>query len=212
MREMLNMMRLQAEMAGNNRAMTRVCTVISYDPSNYCAKVIIQPDGIETGWLPVTSPWIGNGWGLFAPPLIGDMVEVQFQEGSIEAGFIVGRFFSDEQRPLAAPPGEFWLVHQSGSKLKFHNDGTVELVAAGTLTSSAPQWNHTGPVSITGNVQITGTQSVSGNITGGANITAAGNVADQGGAKTMSGMRTAYNSHTHTDPQGGNTSTPNQSM
>ena len=30
----------------------------------------------------------------------GDMVEVQFQEGSIEAGFIVGRFYNDKDRPL----------------------------------------------------------------------------------------------------------------
>jgi len=206
MQKMLNIMRMQAEMAGGNRASTRIATVSSYDPDNYCAKVIIQPDNVETGWLPVTSPWIGNGWGLFAPPAVGDMVEVQFQEGSIEAGFIVGRFYNDKQRPLATPGGEFWLVHKSGSLLKFHNDGTVELTAHAAMTYTATQHNFVGPVSMNSTLQT------SGKITGGADIQAAGNVSDQGGTKTMSSMRGTFNSHTHPDPQGGNTNAPNQSM
>lgn len=212
MQRLLNTMRAQAELAASGRARTRIGLVSSYDATNYCAKVRLMPEDVETGWLAVTTPWSGNGWGLFAPPTPGDMVEVQFQEGDLQAGFIVGRFYSDSDRPLAAPSGEFWLVHQSGSLLKFHNGGTVELVAAGTLTSSAPQWNHTGPVHITGDVTITGNETVTGNDTVGGNIVATGNISDQGGSKSMAGMRTAYNSHTHTDPQGGTTGTPNTGM
>lgn len=206
MREILNAMRLQSEQAANVRASARLGTVSSYDPDNYAAKVMIQPEGVETGWLPVASDWVGNGWGLYMPPSIGDVVEVEFQEADINAGIICRRIFTNAARPLAVPSGEFWLVHQAGSSLKFHNDGSVELIAAGTLTSSAPQWNHSG------NVHITGTLDTSGNITGGANITAQANIADQGGTKTMAGMRSTFNGHTHSDPQGGSVGTPSGTM
>lgn len=185
MQRILNQMRLQASLAMGERATVRVGIVSSYHPESYSCKVMVQPENEESGWLPVLSPWVGNGWGLFAPPSIGDMVDVHFQEGSFDAGFISQGFFNNDDRPLPVPSGEFWLVHQSGSSLKFHNDGTVELHAAGTLTSTAPQWNHTGPVDITGNVAVTG------------NITATGNVADAAGTKTMAGMRTTYDGHHH---------------
>ena len=199
MGQLLNAMRAQAMLASNGRAAVRLGIVSSYDHANYCAKVRIQPEDVETGWLPVTSPWIGNGWGMFAPPTPGDMVEVQFQEDNFEAGFIVGRFFNDKDRPLDVPAGEFWLVHKSGSFLKFHNDGTVELNSNGTLTSTAPQWNHTGPVRVTGDMTVTG------------NIVATIDISDHTN-KSMSNMRTTYNGHSHADPQGGSVGTPSAGM
>lgn len=120
-----NLMRAQAMLGMGGVGMTRVGTVSSYDPNAYAVKVLLQPEGKETGWLPLLSPWVGNGWGLFAPPSIGDMIEVHYQEGGHEAGFACQRFFNDEDRPLACPSGEFWLVHKSGSFLKFTNDGDV---------------------------------------------------------------------------------------
>lgn len=207
MKHQFNMMKAIAEQAMGARAAVRIGTVTSYDPRNYCAKVMIHPEGAETGWIPVLSPWVGNGWGLFAPPLIGDQVEVQFQEDNFEAGFICNRFYSDSDRPLSVQSGEFWLVHQSGSCLKFHNDGTVELNAAGTLTSTAPQWNHTGPVHITGDVTVTGNETVTQNITAGQDIY------DRNGTKgTLQRIRDNYDVHTHPDAQGGSTGTPSNSL
>ena len=196
MQKILNAMRMQAERQASQRATTRLGIVTSYDPSNYSAKVKIQPEDTETGWLPILSPWVGNGWGFFAPPTIGDMVEVQYQEGDFNAGMICLRLFNDSDRPLTVPSGEFWLQHASGSKLKFHNDGTVELISIGTLTSSAPQWNHTGNVQVTGNIMTTG------------------DITDQIGtnSRTIAGMRSQYNSHTHSDPQGGSVGTPSATM
>ena len=136
---------------------------------------------------------------MFAPPTPGDMVEVQFQEDNFEAGFIVGRFYNDSDRPLDVPAGEFWLVHKSGSFLKFHNDGTVELNCIGTLTSTAPQWNHAGPVHVTGDMTVTG------------NIVATIDISDHTN-KSMSNMRTTYNGHSHADPQGGSVGTPSAGM
>ncbi len=156
MKKLLNAVRLQAQMAANGRAVTRIGLVDSYDPNTYAVKVRLQPENAITGWLPLLSPWIGNGWGIFAPPTIGDMIEVSFQEDDPNVGLAGQRFYNDSDRPLAVTSGEFWLVHKSGSVLKFHNDGSVELIAAGTLTSSAPQWNHTGPVHVAGTITATG--------------------------------------------------------
>jgi phage baseplate assembly protein gpV len=103
---------------------------------------------------------------MLCPPSIGDAVELDFQEADGGVGSCGLRFFNDQDRPLPCPSGEFWLVHQSGSLLKFHNDGSVELHAqtdlnatiggnanvtvAGNITSSAAAWNHTGNVHVSG--------------------------------------------------------------
>ena len=143
MNKLINLMRVQGDMAAG-RSSTRMGTVSGYDPGAYCVKVRIQPEDAETGWLPLASPWVGNGWGIFAPPSLGDLVDVHYQEGDFEAGFVCQRFFNDADRPLPCPSGEFWLVHKAGSLLKFLADGSVEMAAPGGLN-------------ITGNVAITGT-------------------------------------------------------
>lgn len=141
MKHLLNQTRAQAQQSASHTATVRHGIVSGYDPVNYCAKVRLQPDDTETGWLPVVSTWVGNGWGLFAPVTPGDVVEVQFQEGSKEAGFVCQRFFNDNIRPLPTPSGEFWLVHKSGSYFKFTNDGKVLMntaveLDAGNLTQT----------------------------------------------------------------------------
>jgi phage baseplate assembly protein V len=209
MNRLMNAMRAQAALASSGRASVRLGIVSSYDHANYCAKVRVQPEDTETGWLPVTSPWIGNGWGMFVPPTPGDLVEVQFQEDSFEAGFVVGRFYNDSDRPLDVPSGEFWLVHKGGSLLKFHNDGTVELHANKAINSSAPVWNHTGPVNINGDVAITGNETVS------KNITATLDIYDRDGTKgTLQHVRDNYDVHTHSGVVAGgdNTGMPNNTL
>ncbi len=161
MKQLLNRMALEAEMAAKRRANTRIGTISAYNPNDYCAKVTIQPEGMETGWLPITSEWVGNGWGLFCPPTIGDQVEVEFQESNFEAGIIVKRLFNDKDRPLAVQSGEFWLVHQTGSRLKFHNDGSVEVASHTNMTAT-----------VGGNLTA--------NVTGSATITAHGGITQDG--------------------------------
>ena len=107
MEHLKNQMRQAAQLAANVIAKPRHGLISSYDPANHAVKVTIQPEGVETGWLPLKSLWIGNGWGLFCAPNIGDAVEVTFQEGSVEAGSAGHRFFNDEDRPLNVPAGEF---------------------------------------------------------------------------------------------------------
>lgn len=165
MKHLLNQARSQAQQSASHTATVRHGIVSSYDPVNYCAKVRLQPDDTETGWLPVVSPWVGNSWGMFAPVTPGDVVEVQFQEGGKEAGFICQRFFNDNIRPLPTPSGEFWLVHKLGQIFKLLNDGsvvfsdghgaTIALKGDGTIVSAATTWTHTGNVDVTGTITAT---------------------------------------------------------
>jgi phage baseplate assembly protein gpV len=195
MNGMSNVMRREAARVASQTANVRLATVTSYDPSNYAAKVLIQPEGHETGFLPVTSPWAGNGWGLFCPPTPGDVVDVHFQEGGKQAGFVALRHFGDQFRPLPVPSGEFWLVHRSGSFVKLHNDGTIEINAQTAVNATAPVFNLVGDVNVTGNIIATGDIS---------------DLSD--GSGTMAHIRATFDLHTHggIEPGGGNTAIPNQ--
>lgn len=176
--ELMNAMKVQALSAGNGHADTRMGIVASYDPSRYAVKVSLMPESAETGWLPLASPWVGNAWGLFCPPTIGDMIEVHFQEANPEAGYACLRFYNDSDQPLSCPSGEFWLVHKSGSLLKFYNDGTIEVHAATAINSSAPLWTHTGDMMIHGHVTGDGGLAMSGG--SGASVQVSGSITATG--------------------------------
>lgn len=119
--------------------------VTSVNAENSTARVTIEPDGVLSGWLPVLTHWVGAGWGMVCPLSPGDQVLVVPQEGDVEQGVIVGRSFSSGQMPPAAPVGEFWLVHKSGSFLKLCNDGTVRV--SGDLHVQGDVYDQKGPLS-----------------------------------------------------------------
>ena len=207
----MNIMRREAARIASQSAHVRIATVTSYDPSNYAAKVMIQPEGYETGFLPIGTTWAGNGWGDFYGLTPGDVVYVHFQEGGKQAGFIGGSFYGDKFRPLPVPSGERWTVHQSGSFLKFHNGGSVELHTAGDLNATVGgQANLT----VTGKVVASASEfDLTGNLNVTGTITASGDIFDQGQSdQSMNHIRTVYDGHTHNDPQGGTTSAPNQPL
>jgi phage baseplate assembly protein gpV len=103
--------------------------VSSFDPVAYAARVLVQPENVLSGWLPIMSAWVGAGWGIAAPLTPGDQVLVLAQEGDAEHGVILGCVWSAVDKPMATPSGELWLQHQSGSSLKLLNDGTIALQA-----------------------------------------------------------------------------------
>lgn len=211
MREMLNAMRLQAIQAMGERATTRLGTVKSYDSGNYAVRVAIQPEGNLTGWIPLLSPWVGNGWGMFCPPSVGDLVEMQFQEADHDAALSCMRLFNDQTRPLAVPSGEFWLQHKSGAFVKLTNDGKLLVNSQLEIDATAPTIN----ITATGNVNINAaTAAVTA--TASASVTAP-SITLGAAAQTLKSFITdafiaLFNSHTHNDPQGGVSGVPNQQM
>jgi phage baseplate assembly protein V len=213
--KLLNAMKLQAMMALAAQSTTRLGTVEAYNPNDYTVKVSIQPEGVTTGWLPLASPWVGSGWGMFSPPALGDMLTVEFQEGNPEAGVAMLRLFNDQDRPLTVDAGELWLVHKSGAFFKLTNDGaatfsdgqgaTVKLGGDGTITSQATAWVHTGPLTVKGAATVTGQlvgqggMAISGG-TAGSSATIQGSVIVSGGDVTVDGI--GVKSHHHVEHDG----------
>jgi phage baseplate assembly protein gpV len=101
--------------------------VSSADPARHAVRVRLQPEGVLSGWLPVLSPWVGAGWGVFCLPSPGDQVLVLAQEGEAEHGVVVGGCFSDPRPPPAGSVGELVLRHGSGAELRLAGDGTVRV-------------------------------------------------------------------------------------
>ena len=162
----MSAMRHAAEQAASRTTHMRLGTRTSYDPTSYAVKVLIQPDNVETGFIPLVPQWCGNGWGFFAPPPQGAQVAVQFEMGYRDNGVCLGAIASDVDRPLPVPEGEAWWQHQSGAFVKMTNAGalmlgdgkgaTITLPGDGTI-ASAGTWTHTGSFSATG--EVTGKSS-----------------------------------------------------
>lgn len=123
----------------------RLAVVSSVDPRTACARVLQQPEGNLSGWLPILSLWTGDGWGLVCLPRPGDQVLVLFHDGDAASGIVVGGLYSDNRQVPAAPLGEFWLVHGSGSHIKLLNDGTVHV--AGDLHVAGEVFDRWGALS-----------------------------------------------------------------
>jgi phage baseplate assembly protein V len=185
MGHMLNQMRQQALGVANGIDQLRVGTIQSYNPDTYSCTVLLQPSGVITGWLPILSPWVGNGWGMFCPPGPGVAVSVIPREGMLDAAFILPGFFNDVERPISVPQGEFWLVHASGASFKLTNDGTVDfsdgngatitLDGAGAV-STAGTWSHDGDMSVSGGMAVKSGMSVTGDVGVAGNLTVDGQI------------------------------------
>jgi hypothetical protein len=97
---------------GNVRYHERHALVTSYDPERYLAKVMLWPEGQESGWLPIETAHIGNDFGIavgLTPgdgKKSGDQVIVRMQEGDLESGKIVQRVHSDDEKPPTVQAGE----------------------------------------------------------------------------------------------------------
>lgn len=162
MQDHINAMRMtSAEHAAASQD-TRVATITSYNPATYAVKVQFQPSGVESGWLPIKTHWVGNGWGMQAGPTIGDLVTVAFQEGGHDAGVVIGALFNTQDQPMAVPSGEFWLQHKSGSFLKFLNNGDVQVVTSRDLLATVGR-----------DMTVTTARNVAATSTGFTHVTAA---------------------------------------
>ncbi len=147
----INNMRMWANMATQGSFYTALGMVTAFDPTGYQVQVLLQED-FPTGWIPLASPWAGNGWGMFCPASPGDLILVFFQDGSLQNPIAGMRLFFDGALPLNVPAGEMWLVHQTGSALKLTNDGGITIqgtadinIASDTkINLEAPEINITG--------------------------------------------------------------------
>jgi hypothetical protein len=127
MDDFFNLFHADSRRSGKSFAQPRIGVVTSSDTKTATAKVLLQPEGILTGWLPVLSQWTGAGWGMSCPPNPGDQVLIIPQEGDAQHGLIVGRLYSNLTRPPEAAPGEVTLTHVSGCSIRLLNSGIVSI-------------------------------------------------------------------------------------
>lgn len=110
----------------------QVGIVTAVDSEAYRAKAYMPLIGDETSFIRISSLYVGAGWGFVSLPKIGQEVVVTFLNGDFNDGIITGYSYSDESD---SPPesSELYLLHKSGSSLRFSNNGDVKLHAAGNL-------------------------------------------------------------------------------
>jgi phage baseplate assembly protein gpV len=134
--------------------------VSAYNPNTAAVKVSFHEDldqqgnPKQTGWIPWHVQSAGNGWTMMCAPVMGMQVAVHFAGGDGNSAYATGAIHSTAQPPPpgGVPEGEFWMLHKSGTFLKFNTAGEIE--------SGAGTWNHTGNL------------TVSGSITSGGNVAA----------------------------------------
>ncbi len=200
----------------NLQAKTQFGLVSSYDPATYSIKALLQPENVETGWIPLAAAWAGNNLGaVFGPPL-GTACRIDYVNGSPEAALAGARFFDINHVPPTVQSGQAAIVDAAGSYVRLNGDGTITLSANTSITSTTPILTQNGDMKVVGNVTVTQNVTVdqsvqvTSDIAAGGNITATGDMSDQGGAHgTLGTFRSDYDNHDHTVPQGGTTSTPN---
>ncbi len=190
----LDVMRREAERALSQKAFPKFGTIASYDPDTYRARVTVEPEAILSNWMPISSQFVGSGWGLFLGPSIGDVVLCQFADGDFQMGVIgSGLIFLPSMPPAPCPSGQAMLIHSSGTFIKLMNNGDLDLNAAGNMNVTVAGnlvANVSGQASITcPTVTVDGDLDVSGSLTfgsgsGGGSMTGSGNISLTGSIST----------------------------
>ena len=101
--------------------------ITSVDPNPPCkAKVLLEPYGIETGWLRVAAPLTNPAFSLVLPcPVVGTTVKVIFDMGDIKNGTIIGAL--QAQAPNV-PANTIGLYHnKTGSSILIDDNGAVTI-------------------------------------------------------------------------------------
>lgn len=117
------------------RMTSRMGLVSSYNEENHAVKLKLMPEGVETGWIPLGSQHIGNGFGIAIGPEIDDQMEIAFQEGDLENPRVIARHFSDKDKPPKVKSGEIMIRSKKGTKLFIDKDGA--------MTVETPEGDHT---------------------------------------------------------------------
>lgn len=144
-------------------AANRSGIVTSWQATPPMAKVQIMPwnpaDGAppETGWIPVLSSaagYLGNGWRVLMPPMIGAQAFIQPEVGDAQNWVVTGFYFSDvDPAPIGAEPGEIMIQNETGSLLHLQAGGAISMVTP-TLNIAAPNGGDA-TVNITGSLNVT---------------------------------------------------------
>ena len=202
MNGLLDVYRREAAIQASRGRSPLTLVVTSYNPNLPAVKGTLQPYGIESGWMPLASPFVGSGFGIAIGPAIGDQLHVVFMHGDTNSPRATYRITSNSDQPPVAQAGEIVIQAAQGQTIKMTADGKLSIVANGDTTVSITgklNLTSTGKLSLTGSeVDVSGNLVVTGAITATQGITAG-----QGG-----GDQVTLQHHLHSGITIGGSSTP----
>lgn len=205
-----------AAAAGSLIAKTVHGIVTSTDPVNHAAKVAVQPEGVESGWLPVAALAAGD-IRIARLPNIGEHVLLVPIEGDAEHMQINAFQYDTVVTPPVSPQtgkpaqaGELLIMAGCGAPPSGNQNGTGSQ-SAGAAIQNAPWWHMTAQGLYSGAGQTTESLTNSGVIwkVGGMTMTLnASGVAVTGGKITSDqdvfAAGISLKSHIHTNGNNGN--------
>lgn len=123
----------------------RHALVTSVDAVSHSVKVTVQPEGIESGWIP-DAAIAAAGLRIACPAEIGTQVLVVPVEGDAEHPVVIARLFDVSITPPVAPvtgkpvqPGEIGIFLDGGVYLHMTRDGIFihgKLIVDGSVEAS----------------------------------------------------------------------------
>ena len=232
---------LEEEIRGLRQALNRVIAVgevAEVDDVLHRVKVKLPDKDVVTGFLHVLVPYASGSYA-YGLPKVGDTVLCVFMPGGIEDGFVIGSYYHKQEEPPVKDKNRFYRrfsdgtvveYDESSGKLTVENPKDVTLKVQNSITketqtlristqnlniSASSSSNLSTPTfTISGNVMIQGTLIVSGGIQSIGSLIAQGGVmtSPSGIAVFMDDLVNKFNTHTHTDSQGGSTSVPDKQL
>jgi hypothetical protein len=192
MDQLFNSVLARTAMQGNYLAQPRWGIVTSYDATTHMAKVSIQPEAIDTGWIQILCGNTGTT-GFWWAPTPGQMAFVAPQEGSAQNYVVIGLAFN---KVHSVPP----VGSTIGGGAEPLKPGEVAIVWDGGQLRTSP-----GKLYVKADMEIEGKLTVSEDILGQQNITAEQQVKDF--HNTLDDLRQHHNSHVHAGVTSGSSNT-----
>jgi phage baseplate assembly protein V len=154
-------------------------------------------DQMLSYWLPVLFPKTQSD-KIYWLPDVGEQVVCLMDERD-EAGAVIGAIYSSADLPPAASADKYRVTFKDGAIIEY--DRAAHVLSA-TLPDGATLTLHASGATLS--------IDSSGNVT----VRAAGGISlvTSAHSNSVDGMIDTYNTHTHSDPQGGSTGTPGQQM
>ncbi len=128
MADWIETVKLHAATQAGALGQPRHALVTSVDPTSHSVKVAIQPEGLESGWIPDAAVSAG-GLRIACPAEIGTQVLVVPVEGDAEHPVVVGRLFDVSIAPPISPAtgkpvqaGEIGIFLDGGCYMHLTND------------------------------------------------------------------------------------------
>jgi len=145
MRSWIEAIKLHSAMHVSSIGQPRHGIITSVDPVNHAVKVRIEPDGVESGWIP-DGVIAAGGLKIACPSEVGTQVLLAAVEGDAEHPVVVARLFDTVVTVPISPvnskpvqPGEVGIFLASGVYLHMKQEGLYiggDLLVNGSVTAT----------------------------------------------------------------------------